>query len=992
MGNVFVTDQAHSRVAELPAGGGSAMDVPATGLNGPEGIAADSLGNIYIGDANNYRVVKISAAGVQTTVATGLSYTLNVAVDSGNNLFIADGGNNRILEIAAAGGQQTVVPLTGLSNPLGLAIDKTGNLFVADQGHNRVVELTWNGKSYSALKTFGTGLSNPQGVTIDKWGNLYIADWDNRRIVLLPAGGGNQWTVVTLPQQYPCDGERPVGLAADRAGNIVIADWRFDDCGSYQTSGWLEYFSLYGASVAWPAIGETQTASLGFSFSANTTLDSIAITSPGVVSPVFSVASMGTCTTSYQYGPGDSCTVNVNFAPAAAGVAFGSLAFTDSNELVAAQVFLNGIGGGPAVAFDPGTTTVLTVSNPSLASPGDAAVDAAGNVYIADFGNNRVLELPANGEPPIPVGSHLTGPAGVAVDGAGNSYIAETTGNKVNKVSVVGSVETTVGTGLSAPAAVAADAFGNVYIADSGNNRVLEIPVQGGKQVVVGAGLSNPAGLAIDSIGNIYIADAGHNRVVEVPVNGGVQSTVGSGLSNPHGVAVDGALNVYIDDTGNNRLVMVPSGGGGQIVLAGGLKQPGGLSVDAFGNLYLADTGNNRVLKIDRASAPSLAFAAALPGKTSSDSPKSVAVRNIGTQKLDFDSSWGVAIDPGDNDFYFLTNSGDCQPGTELNKGTSCSIPIYFAPDQTGYLTGMVILTDDALNSTGSTQAIDLSGWGATPAPILASLSATSAPVAGAAFTMTLKGSNFVKGSTAEWSGAKLATKFGSASQLSASIPAADLAKAGAFQVTVVNPAPYAGPSNALTFNVGQVSAADSPVFSPGTGTYTSVQTVTIADATPGATIYYAINATPTTSATRYTSAITVSASETLEAIAVAANYAQSPVATAAYTVKLPVAALSEGSVAFGSQKIGTASGIKTVTLTNTGNATLTFGSIELTGPNLSSFFMNDSCGTSLAAGSSCQIVLLFYPMAAGAKSAAVTIVDNSANSPQTIQLTGTGQ
>jgi hypothetical protein len=194
------------------------------------------------------------------------------------------------------------------------------------------------------------------------------------------------------------------------------------------------------------------------------------------------------------------------------------------------------------------------------------------------------------------------------------------------------------------------------------------------------------------------------------------------------------------------------------------------------------------------------------------------------------------------------------------------------------------------------------------------------------------------------------------------------------------------------TLTILSKGTAATPVFSPGAGTYSSVQKVTITDPTPGATIYYAINGTPTASSTKYAGAITVSASETLEAIATAPNYVQSPVAKAAYTMKIPVATLSASKVAFGNQTVNTASAIKSVTLTNTGNGTLNIANIDLTGANLTSFFMVDNCGTSVAAGANCNIWLLFYPAAKGAETAAVTITDNAAGSPQSIALSGTGQ
>ena len=194
------------------------------------------------------------------------------------------------------------------------------------------------------------------------------------------------------------------------------------------------------------------------------------------------------------------------------------------------------------------------------------------------------------------------------------------------------------------------------------------------------------------------------------------------------------------------------------------------------------------------------------------------------------------------------------------------------------------------------------------------------------------------------------------------------------------------------TLTILSAGIAATPVFSPAAGTYSAVQSVTIKDATPGAAIYYTTNGTkPTTASLKYSRPITVSASETLEALAVATNYVQSPVATAAYIMKIPVLTLSPKSVAFGDQGVDTVSTVHSVKLTNTGNGSLSIDSIGLTGASLTSFFMDDNCGTALAPGASCTVWVLFFPSARATDTAAVTIVDNAAGSPQNIPLTGTG-
>ncbi len=115
--------------------------VPATGLNQPFSVAVDGVGNLFIADLGNNRVVKVPAnGGTQTTVGTGLNGPQGVAVDGAGNLFIADWGNNRVVEVPANGGPQIRVG-TGLNGPIGLAVDGAGDIFIADSHNNRVVEV-----------------------------------------------------------------------------------------------------------------------------------------------------------------------------------------------------------------------------------------------------------------------------------------------------------------------------------------------------------------------------------------------------------------------------------------------------------------------------------------------------------------------------------------------------------------------------------------------------------------------------------------------------------------------------------------------------------------------------------------------------------------------------------------------------------------------------------------------------------------------------------
>jgi uncharacterized protein (TIGR03437 family) len=273
----------------------------------------------------------------------------------------------------------------------------------------------------------------------------------------------------------------------------------------------------------------------------------------------------------------------------------------------------DGIGG---YTGDGAKATAATMNSPS-----NVAVDASGTVYFTDTNNNVVRKVTKDGNIATVAGNQTNGttyggdgglatnasvyrPSGVAVDAAGNVYIADTSNNRIRKITVSTGVITTIaGTGnpgyggdgkaavnasLKNPVAVAVDGSGNLYIADSGNHVIRKIT---GTIISTVAGNGTP-GFSGDNGTAFPLAQ----------------------LNNPKGVVVDPSGNVFIADTGNSRIRMVsPAGvittiagtggfaytGDGGAALSAQLNFPAGITLDASGNIYVADTSNNviRLLK-----------------------------------------------------------------------------------------------------------------------------------------------------------------------------------------------------------------------------------------------------------------------------------------------------------------------------------------------------------------------------------------------------------
>ena len=669
--------------------------------------------------------------------------------------------------------------------------------------------------------------------------------------------------------------------------------------------------------------------------------------------------SAGTCEPGDVYTAGQSCTVNVIFTPQAPGARNGAVVLTDASGNVLGTTYLPGTGYGPQLAFGPGVQS--TLPGPTYASsyqgPLGITVDASGNVYVADTINGAIAKIPWTGSYGTPVrlatGS-LNQPSSVAVDGGGNLFIADTENFRVLELPWNGSVYGTPvildATGLPDPQGAAVDGNGNLYIADALDEKVVELPwTSSGYGAPVNlpvTGLAAPHGMAVDANQDLYIADSGNRRVVELPWTGSAFGTQivlpASGLFYPEGVAVDGGGNVYIADTDHGKVDKLPWSGtafGTQVPVPftlNGSSITTGIAVDSSGNIYLVDGGNNDALKLTVSIPPTLSFASTNVGSTSTDSPKTVPVTNIGNT-----SAYFPIPESGNNPSYpvnFPVNNNDtnlCLADDSIDQGASCDVSVNFTPTAGGSLSGYVVLTDNDLNGIGATQSIAVSGTGLTASQPAASL--TPNPIA------------FSNQTVATTSSAMQATLSNTGG---AALTGIVITIAGA------NPSDFAitTGSNAC----GSTLAADAAcyiyvTFTPGSATSFSA-TLSVADNASGSPQTASLTGTGTAAAA-------------------------------------PVVSLTP-TLAFPSTTVGVTATALVATLSNSGNASLSINGITITGTNPSDFAIttgSNACGETLAADASCSIYVTFTPASAASFSATLSVADNASGSPQTTGLTGTG-
>jgi sugar lactone lactonase YvrE len=501
-------------------------------------------------------VVEVTPGAVQTTVpASGLSDPRGVAVDGGGDVFIADSGHARVVKVTP-GGVQTTVTASGLVVPYDVAIDAAGDVFIADSGTHRVVQVTPLGVQTTLA---ASGSISPHGVAVDAKGDVFIADSGNNRVVEVQTQSVNFGSANICP-----------------AGQTTPAP-----C--------------------------SQTITLNYDVTASGTLGTPQVLTGGGPNLDFTLASGSTCTGSVTAG--SACTVNVTFTPRLAGARNGAVEILDGSGNVLATSLVYGTGTGPQIAFAPAT------------------------------------------------------------------------------------------------------------------------------QSTIGGGLNYPYGVAVDGAGDVFIADTDNSRVVEVtPL--GVQTTVpASGLNFPFAVAVDGAGDVFIADTYNYRVLEVTPLGVQTTVPASGLFLPEGLAVDGAGDVFIADTANNRLVKLNRSTPPALAFATTPVGKTSSDSPQSVTIQNIGNASL---SLTGLSVAANFGQVDGSGNPEDCKASLSLASGAECNLSLSFTPTTAGSISGSAVLTDNALNGNPATQTISLSA-AATDTVASFSITGLASTTAGAPenFTVT---------------------------------------------------------------------------------------------------------------------------------------------------------------------------------------------------------------------------------------------------------------
>jgi trimeric autotransporter adhesin len=638
---------AQNNVTTVAGGGPNNLPALQSSLGYPTAMAWDTAGNFYIFDADTQRVLKQDTSGNVTVVlgsgiwgylaGTGLSAQFagqGMTMDKAGNIYIADTDNCAVEKINSSG---NILVVTGDSNcgysgdggpaylaevnyPRSVAVDNSGNVFIADTRNCLIREVYAANHNIATVAgtpgTCGYGgdggaatsamLNEPYSVVVDGSGNLYIADYNNSLVREVAAATGYITTVAgnsTLGAGYSGDGgpatsaqlDLPNAITLDGSGNIFISD------------GLNEVIREVTAST-----GNISTV-------AGTYCDVVPVcTDPGHGG---------------DGGPASQAWLNVPLAVAVDGtgnifIAADSVIREVSTGTIntAAGVSANNVYGTP-VGLSYFSGDGYSPTQASLGYPYALVSDGAGNILVADTGNNAIRKIsPAAGVISTIAGNglngfygdgspatqaELSGPFGVAVDGSGNIFIADTYNCVVREiVAATGYIQTIAGTAgscgfsgdggaataaqLSSVGSVSVDKSGNIFVADWNNYVIREITSADGKiHTVAGtpgtlgnSGDGGPATSAqldawsvlVDGSGNLYIADGLNCAVREVTAANGYINTI-AGTNGTCGYSGDGGLatQAELGDMGTS------------------------LFLDPAGDLFIPDCGNAVVREVSAA-------------------------------------------------------------------------------------------------------------------------------------------------------------------------------------------------------------------------------------------------------------------------------------------------------------------------------------------------------------------------------------------------------
>ncbi|HYL58731.1 MAG TPA: choice-of-anchor D domain-containing protein [Candidatus Acidoferrales bacterium] len=1002
----------------------------ATGMCNPTAVALDASGDLFVGDDRDFRVLEFKQPLAAPNLATGVGDVVADRVfgqGSTGTAFAAD-------TCFDGSGLDPAPSADGICDATAIAVDDAGDLFVTDFSNSRVLEYLNPGALGGAMPgvpghpgdvtadvvfgqgggfstgdcNFGTGLAVgagalclPDGVAIDSLGDVLVADANNNRVlrynhpVSSPPDAGaalGQFDLLHSGLNNPTGAalQVPQGVAIDSSGGLdrlYVAD-----SGNNRVLGWSDAATFAIGDPADIAIGQPD-------------LNSTECNDGTALGDVAGVGADSLC------GPKD---VGVD--------ALGHLYIADAaNNRVLEYNDPFGAGQPAGISanrvfgqngsFTTGACNFgnATISSASLCDPEAVASDAAGNLFVADQGNNRVLEfnLPL-AAPDLATGvgdavadrvfgqagnfttgacnagnntisaDTLCGPDGLAVDAAADLFVADVSNSRVLEFNQpLATLNAQTGAGdTTADRVFGQGAAGTVFTTNACASSVAPPPPST-------TGVCRPAGVALDAAGDLFVADSFNNRVLEYnqPL-AALNFATGAGDVTADRVFGQGATGTDFASSA------CADGGPGNPAPSGtGMCRPGGVAMDALGNMFVADESNNRVLRFDNPLGP-LSSPTATPTSTTPATPTVTATPTVSMTPTPTPSATPTpTVSATPTVSMTPTATASVTPTATASTSVTATATSSPTPSATVSPTATsTVVQSPSATPTGSATSTSTASVSATPTP-----TASVTPTATASTSVT---------ATATSSPTTTTTPSPTATSTVVQSPSATPTDS-ATSTAASTPSPTPTATSTATASASATSTATRTTTATPTPTLTSTPTPS-ATASPGVTPTPTPTPSPSgTPASTATTARTPVNTPTATSTSVSTPTATvSPTATATPTttptprptptqvpvvLKVSPRALKLGNVVFGAS--GT-SKPKHVTISNKSKTIpVTFIGIAASGD----FARVNGCAGTIAPKAKCTVTVTFSPTVAGARSGMLTITDNATNSPQTVPLSGVG-